>query len=200
MRECLTVCRFWSLPRPWPVLGCLLILGVGDVAVRAETAGEAPAMRPRLSRTDGPSNVVYGLFDAQSGERVARLKIGRVLLDYGKQGMFRVAWKPRVLLQGVELDILDTTAWPAASGQLAGILDDLAGRGVVMMRAVRIRGLPGQAAEVTAASADYRTHQALQLHEVALGGQGSAGAWLALSGPEAGSLLSHQSKELTPPP
>jgi hypothetical protein len=86
-------------------------------------------MALRVGRQDAPENVVWGFFDPALGGRVARLKAGRLHRDFGKQGVFRVAWKPRTVLSGVELSITDSAIWPVAATQLADLMDSLSGAG-----------------------------------------------------------------------
>ena len=52
-----------------------------------DSPARAPApMTLHLSRSSGPENGVFGLFDSQTGNRVARIQIARITLDYGKEG------------------------------------------------------------------------------------------------------------------
>jgi len=83
----------------------------------------------RMGREDAPANVVWGFFDPVAGTRVARMKAGRLARDFGKQGVFRVAWKPRAVLSDVELKIADSAGWQSAASQLADLFDSLGSSG-----------------------------------------------------------------------
>ena len=61
---------------------------------------------------------VFGFFDSGTGERLACLRIGHIGRDHGHQGLFRVAWKPQVVLDRVCLEVSGQSAWPRAARQI----------------------------------------------------------------------------------
>lgn len=149
-------------------------------------ARTAPTLQ--ITRTEGPSNVVWGFFEPTAGHRVARLQVATLLKEYGKQGVFRVAWKPRVALTGFELRVTDTSAWPAVAPQLADILESLrAGReGVRLADVVVIFEDTG--ARFAAARAEIATAGDLQLRQAEVAGGGRRDVLLHLRGPRAGQV------------
>ena len=164
----------------------LLILS-GAAAAWAETPASAPAVDLQIGRATGPEKLVYGLFDPATGARVARLQIGRVNLEYGKHGVFRVAWKARPVLRDVELRIDDEAALPAAIGQLAKTFDSLGGAAGVVLRDVTIVR-PGEAARIQANYGEVTRSGELLLPAAHLADGAPTRVSLALRGPQAGTL------------
>lgn len=50
-------------------------------------------------------------FHPESEVRLARVRVGRVRVDYEKRGFLRVAWAPRLVLEDMELTVDDAEAW-----------------------------------------------------------------------------------------
>ncbi|MBX3737117.1 MAG: hypothetical protein KF715_10530 [Candidatus Didemnitutus sp.] len=142
----------------------------------------------QITRTEGPSHIVWGFFEPTAGHRVARLQVATLLKEYGKQGVFRVAWKPRVALTGVELRVTDTSAWPVVAPQLADILESLrAGReGARLADVVVIFEDTG--ARFAAARAEIASAGDLYLRQVEMAGGGRKDVWLHLRGAHAGQI------------
>ena len=90
------------------LLGTLLMNFTG--LAQAASVAISPTMAVTMTREDGPQNVRVGFFNEANGWRVGRLQIGKMTLDYRRQGVFRVAWKPQVVLTGVTLQITDRAA------------------------------------------------------------------------------------------
>lgn len=165
----------------------------GGFAYAAPVATPATAtetVRPtmRITRENGPENVRYGFFNNVTGERVARLSIGQVTLAYGKQGVFRVAWKPKAVLQDVKLQILDAAAWPAASDQLGSTLLDLAKNGTLIMRDVVVEQAANPAQRAEAPTAELTPAGELVLPHAQLASGAQARLVLTLRGPRAGDI------------
>lgn len=88
-----------------------------------------------MTKDDGPRNVTLGFFDEANGGRVARLQIGLMTLDYRRQGLFRVAWKPQVVLTNVTLQLTDLAACRRVGEQLPEALRSIGAGGAVQLRA-----------------------------------------------------------------
>lgn len=88
-----------------------------------------------MTKDDGPRNVTLGFFEEASGERIARLQIGLMTLDYRRQGLFRVAWKPQVVLTNVTLQLTDLAACRRVGEQLPEALRSIGAVGAVQLRA-----------------------------------------------------------------
>jgi hypothetical protein len=176
-----------------------LLLALGVSAAHGADSGR---VLMKISRDGGPENVRYGFFDEVTGERVARLRIGRVNLAYGKQGMFRVAWKPRAVLQGVALSISDEQAWASVCGKLAETFDTLSGHGALELREVVITRLGKFAQRIEAPMAEFSAAGELILPEARLESGEQGRMTLFLRGPEAGRILflaSHPPNPASPP-
>ena len=103
---------------------------------QAASVAISPTMAVTMTREDGPQNVRVGFFNEANGWRVGRLQIGKMTLDYRHQGVFRVAWKPQVVLTGVTLQIADRSACAAVSSQLPEALRSIGAGGAMVMREV----------------------------------------------------------------
>lgn len=142
-------------PRRWGCIPIFLCLALWLGAVTPALAGSAASVvLPRVTRTEGPTNVVYGFFHPDSGERVARLQIGKITRDYGKQGVFRVAWKARPALNGFELRVADAAAWPAVASQLADLLREFSTVGGLVINQVSLELGPNEP-RIAAAAAEF---------------------------------------------
>lgn len=166
-------------------LACATVSGEGTTEAPA-AATTAPVLQ--ITRTDGPSNIVWGFFEPAEGHRVARLQVATLLKEYGKQGVFRVAWKPRVALTGIELRVADTTAWPTVAPQLAGILESLrAGKEGTRLADVVVI-FEDSGARFSAARAEIAATGDLQLRQAEVAGGGRKDVLLHLRGPRAGQI------------
>lgn len=142
-------------------------------------------MNPRVTRTEGPTNVVYGFFHPDSGERVARLQIGGIRRDYGKQGVFRVAWKARPSLNDFELRVADASAWPAVASQLADLLREFTTIGGLVINRVVLE-LGPTAPRIIAAAAEFGPQGELILPVARVGDDENRRVVLPLRGAGAG--------------
>lgn len=142
-------------------------------------------MYVEIGQRAGPENLVFGFFEPESGRRIARLQVARVRLDYGKHGLFRVAWKARPLLSGVELRIDDEAAWPAVAGQLADVLRQMSGAAGALLRDVVVVR-PDETARIVAAEAEFTPAQQLVLPRAKLADEAERRVVLSLRGPQAG--------------
>ena len=178
---------------------CALICGPLD-AIEQESA-PLPSISARISRTDGPTHVVYGFFHPDTGERVARLQIGKITREFGKQGVFRVAWKARPVLNDFQLTVSDATAWPAVAGQLADLLTELSSPAGIAIHRVTLELAPGQA-PITAPAAEWTDAGAILLPHALRGTEKTDRVVLPLRGASAGWPAIFQTKlahTLAPP-
>lgn len=169
--------RTWpavSLARAWPMRAAWL-LSLTLVLAGASAASAATPENRRLfmqiSRTAGPENVVYGFFDEATGERVARLQIAKLSLDYGKHGVFRVAWKPRAVLQGVHLKLFQDDAWSLVGGQLETVLAGIAPREALVLRELTFERAAATEPALTARTAELTADGHLRLQQAQLGAE-----------------------------
>ena len=164
---------------------------LAPLGARAEDDRGSPA---GLANTPGMRGVVYGFFEDKTGERIGRMRIDSVEVEYRRQGFLRVAWRPLVVLAGVTLDLAEGANWPSAGAQILNALKVAGGRDGCVLRNVRLRLAGPSAREVVAPTATVRADGALELQAAALaaGGGAKTGApgtlclWLA--GPRAGQL------------
>lgn len=166
---------------------CLVLLCGAASSANADTAKPAETFYVEIGQSNGPDNLVYGFFDRESGQRIARLQVAHVRLDYGKHGVFRVAWKARPLLSGVELRIENATAWPSVVDQLAEAFQKMGGAGGVVIRDLVILR-PGEEPRIAAADAELTTARELVLPRAMLAGGEPHRVVLPLRGPHAGSF------------
>ena len=151
---------------------------------------DAEPVLPLFDRGHETEGFKTGYF-TPAGERVARLLIDRVGLEYRSQGFLRVAWRPMVVLEGVTLEVSDpSAAWSAQGSEILRTMRTLGGRNEVVLRRVLIRvaGAP----EITASAARIRSDGGLEL-TLQPGGPGQAAApprvqYFWLTGPQAGRL------------
>lgn len=139
------------------------------------------------------SGALYRFFDDATGERTGELRIGRVDMEYRRQGFLRVAWRPLVVLAKVEFDFTATMAWPAQGSQIVHALETLGGRDELVLRDVRVRLAGERRRELTAATARLAPGGALVLFDAELSEGGEAatapGTYrLELTGVNAGRL------------
>jgi hypothetical protein len=151
---------------------------------------DADAVTPVLDLSHESEGVRAGFF-TPAGDRVARLLIDRVGLEYRTQGFFRVAWRPLVVLEGVTLEVSNpAAAWPEQGAQILRTMRTLGGRNELVMRRVEIcvAGEP----KISAASGVIRADGGLELTMPA--GVNDAKStpvavrYFWLTGPEAGTL------------
>ena len=167
-----------------------------SIALVAQCAGLAllaaeRADPPPSANTPGMREVVYGFFDDKTGERIGRLQIAKVDVEYQRHGFLRVAWDPLVVLDGVTLEIGAGVAWPQAGAKIIDALRVSGRREACVLRDVRLRLAGSPAREITAPTASLRADGGLQLPAATLaaGAATEAGEfcfWLA--GPQAGQL------------
>ncbi len=169
--------RTWpavSLARAWPMRAAWLLSLALVLAGASAASGAAPENRRlfmQISRTAGPENVVYGFFDEATGERVARLQIAKLSLDYGKHGVFRVAWKPRAVLQGVHLKLFQDDAWSLVGGQLETVLAGIAPREALVLRELTFERAAATEPALTARTAELTADGHLRLQQAQLGAE-----------------------------
>lgn len=168
----------------------LLLASLVPTASAAEVV-LSPQLSIKMSRDSGPRDVVYGFFHEDTGERVAHLHIELVTLDYRRQGVFRVAWKPQVVLNRARLHIADSAAWPAVSGQLANALRRLSGRATLVLREFTIETEGPEGGRVEAPLAELTPEGNLLLHDARRAGSTGqpASLLLRLSGPDTGEVV-----------
>ena len=165
--------------------GVALVVLAPELATVARAASSAPLINPRVTRTEGPTNIVYGFFHPDSGERVARLQIGKITRDYGKQGVFRVAWKARPVLNDFELRVTDASAWPAVASQLADLLREFSTIGGLVINGVSLELGPTEP-RITAPSASFGADGELILPAARVGEDENRRVVLPLRGARAG--------------
>jgi hypothetical protein len=175
----------------WPLFfGSLQCLAAGPrIAVV-----EAPAAAPHVEGAPSMRGVTYSIFDNATGARTGRLKIDRVDFEYRRQGFLTVAWRPQMVLEGVDLEIGANLAWESQGVQIIRALTALGRHDEVVMRNVRVHLARPQAQEITARVARLTPTGALELSQAGITGEGDAGAGggiflLPLTGPHAGQLL-----------
>ena len=146
-----------------------------------------------MSKDDGPRNVTLGFFDDANGERVARLQIGLMTLDYRRQGLFRVAWKPQVILTGVTLQLTDLAACRTVGSQLPEALRSIGAGGSLQLRSVVLEIQQPAALRIEAAGAEFTTGGDLMFLHASRSDEPTDAArtlLLRLIGPNAGTLES----------
>lgn len=169
--------RTWpavSLVRAWPMRAAWLLslaLVLAGASAASAAAPENRRLFMQISRTAGPENVVYGFFDEATGERVARLQIAKLSLDYGKHGVFRVAWKPRAVLQGVHLKLFQDDAWSLVGGQLEAVLAGIAPREALVLRELTFERAAATEPALTARTAELTADGHLRLQQAQLGAE-----------------------------
>jgi len=82
---------------------------------------------------------VFGFFDPVTGARAASLRIGRIGHEYGRQGLFRVAWKPQIVLEQTTLQVDDAVIWPPAARQFWGSLPSRRIGEMIVIRGFKLR-------------------------------------------------------------
>ena len=163
---------------------------------RVPAGATEPTAAASGANAPGMKAIVYGFFDDKTGERIGRLQIDKVGIEYQHRGFLRVAWDPLVVLDGVTLEISAGAVWPEAGVKIIDALRVTGRQNASVLRNVHLRlaGAPGR--EITAAGAMLRKDGGLELLGVNL----TAGAapaeptsaatnfcfWLA--GPRAGQL------------
>ena len=95
----------------------------------------------------GILGISYPLFHPESGKLTARFKADSLALDFGDNGLFRVAWKPQVKISGAVLEICDEIAWNTTSKQLDDLIALSGGSQLVVSNTLRIR-LPARDTEL----------------------------------------------------
>jgi hypothetical protein len=181
-----------SLPfRVPPSFTVLLILAGRLLAGAAE-----PAVVASGANAPGMKAIVYGFFDDKTGDRIGRLQIDKVGVEYQHRGFLKVAWDPLVVLDGVTLEISGGAAWPEAGVKIIDALRVTGRQSASVLRNVHLRlpGAPGR--EIAAASATLRQDGGLELLGVNVpagatpaappSGTGNLCFWL--TGPHAGQL------------
>lgn len=168
-------------------MGSLLLGGLVP-AVRAEAVQHGA----RVPGAPDMQGVTFGIFDHERGTRTGRLKINRIHAEYRRQGFLMVAWRPLVVLEGVELEADAALSWPEQGSQIHRALLTLGGREELVLRSVRIRLAGSPVQELNATSARLGAGGVLELSEVTLAGQPPGSdrttGKLWLTGPNAGRL------------
>ncbi len=183
---------------PWSVSFLVAVLAFGAGARGGTLRGAEPAGAPEMK------GVVYGVFDDKSGARTGRLRIERVFTENRLHGFLRVAWRPRVILQGVTLEFSREAAWPSAGAQIHAALRKLRVPDDGELRQVRLALTGAAHGELTAASVRLRADGVLELFHVSAIGLGpeltsARGVGLALTGENAGRLTPLVEVPPTPP-
>lgn len=168
-------------------MGSLLL---GELVPAAKA--EAVQRGARVPGAPDMHGVVFGIFDHERGTRTGRLKIDHIHAEYRRQGFMMVAWRPQVVLAGVELEAGADLVWPEQGTQIHRALLSLGGRDELVLRNVRLRLAGSPALELIAASARLGAGGVLELSEVTFAGEppgsGRAHGKLWLTGPNAGRL------------
>lgn len=159
-----------------------LVLGGACAPLRAEEP------RPMLDREHAIDGWSMAFFHPESEVRLARLRVGRVRVDYEKRGFLRVAWAPRLVLEDMELTVDDPEAWRVFGPDLIEALRRL--RPDLPLRIDGLRVAEGGRLLV-AEDARLETPERLRLrgveaHEGSMPPRKSERGLLWLSGPEAG--------------
>ncbi len=120
-------------------------------------------MQPVLNRKSDISRLRFGFFPPEGGDRIGQLEIGRVRLDYGRRGFFRVAWDPRIILEDLSLEAPSSTAWQTNGQEIARTLEQVApgAQGRVLIRRIHLVIPDG---EFTARTALWGGADHLRLH------------------------------------
>lgn len=135
--------------------------------------------------------VVYRFFDNRTGARTGELRIGRVDLEYRRQGFMRVAWRPLVVLQSVALTVDGDQAWAGHDSQIVRALLTHGGREDLVLRGVKVHLGGASARELFASTARLLPDGVLELNDATLTTDGTTrnGTFrLALAGAHAGRL------------
>jgi hypothetical protein len=169
----------------------LVLLFAGRVLL---VAAEGAAPVAQGANAPGMRAVVYGFFDDQTGERIGRLQIGKVDVEYQRHGFLRVAWDPLVVLDGVTLEVSAGAVWPQAGVKIIDALRVTGRQNASVLRRVRLRLAGTPAREITAATASLRRDGGLELVGVTLSGgaapdSGAGNFCFWLAGPHAGQLI-----------
>lgn len=134
--------------------------------------------------------MVCGFFDNTTGDRIGRLQIERVGLEYKRQGFLRVAWRPFVVLEGVTLDLAAGAFRSSAGVQITEALKGSNGEAAILRNVTLTLSQP-RALRIAAATARLRTDGALELSDATVSeadlppaGPSTVCFWLI--GPEAG--------------
>jgi hypothetical protein len=123
------------------------------------------------------NNLVIPLYAAQTTEPAAILRVDQVLTEYEKRGFFRIGVLPRVVLQGVRLEVRQPEAASRVLEHACQQLEAAARRRPVELRQLEV-ALPERRFELKAASLRVGTRGAWAV---------SALAWQA--GPNARELI-----------
>lgn len=178
--------KFWIMS-----LGVVILVGLAGADL---CAAEPTAATPtKVAGAPGMQGAVYRFFDDNTGERTGELRIGRVDMEYRRQGFLRVAWRPLVVLEKVDFDFTAAMAWPVQGSQIVRALEKLGGRDELVLRDVRVHLAGETDRELTAATARLAPGGALVLAEATLSEGGAAatpsGTYrLELTGANAGRL------------
>lgn len=84
-----------------------------------------------------------GIFHPVSGDRTARIRVGRISGAYGKQGVLRVAWRHEAIFDDLELEISDSSDWPRAAAEVGQAMQHLARTNLIRVRRLVLRQLDG---------------------------------------------------------
>lgn len=144
-----------------PLLRLALLLTLGGGRLIA-APGEA---MPVASGANAPGMkaIVYGFFDDKTGERIGRLQIEKVGVEYQRRGFLRVAWDPLVVLDGVTLEIGAGATWPEAGNKIIDALRVTGRQNSSVLRHVRLRLAGATPREIVAETATLRKDGGLEL-------------------------------------
>lgn len=172
------------------VLGIILVCAIVLWRDKRPEAAVRRAFKPVSTSAPKAQRVVTTLFSDQAGDRLACVRVERVVVESGRAGFLRIAAYPVVVLEGVTLEIDPKVAWPEAGSKIHAALRQAAG-GDYTLRSVQVQFAGADARRIFAPTARYRREGALELIQALDPGvpSGPATQWLWLTGPQAGRLV-----------
>jgi hypothetical protein len=78
-----------------------------------------------LDGIGGASGFAMSLLDPATGQCSGRLGMARLTRDYGYQGLFQVAWKPVLAMEGMTLEVTEAKQWTTLAPRVLGGLSSL---------------------------------------------------------------------------
>lgn len=175
----------------FPVVAGLLGLAFFPLIAHSASVIVSGNSSVNMTTDDGPRNVSLGFFDDASGERIARLQIGLMTLSFRHQGVFRVAWKPQVILTEVTLQLTNLAACRTVGAQLPEALRSIGAGGSLQLRAIVLEIQQPAVLRIEASGAEFTTEGDLRLLRANRSDEPTEAArtmLLRLNGPAAGSL------------
>lgn len=177
-------------------LGVLLGFGIVSYAALPSKIGatEVGAPGPRIEGAPSMQGINYSIFDSTTGVRTGYLKIEHVDFEYRRQGFMTVAWRPQVVLVGVELEIGTNLIWESQGMQILRALTSLGQHDDMVLRNVKVHLSSPKAQEIIARQARLTPMGSLEMLQasVSIDGRPATGDEtyiLHLTGPKAGQLV-----------